>query len=92
MEPAELTILRQILGHERGGDVFALYTMAASCAQMSQQLNDQAQAIREMQAARQHAETAEAPAPSESPWTGPTDAPHEPLDVVGTTTLGKEGP
>ena len=75
-EPAELQILKQILGDERGAHVFALGTMAGSLAQLSQQVQEQAQAIERLQQQQAPAEPDDAvpavPA-SENPWTGPTE-------------------
>jgi hypothetical protein len=86
-EPAELQILRQLLGHERGGDVFALYTMASSLAQMGQQVQQQAEHIQQMMPP-----TGEqmAPAPSANPWTAP-HAP-EPAETNGAAPVLLEAP
>lgn len=69
-EPAELQILRQILGHDLGSLVFALNTLAGSCAQMGQQIAEQAQKIEQLGAPSQ-APAMPSPAASENPWTGP---------------------
>ncbi len=72
-EPAELQILKQILGDERGHFVFAANMMAASLAQLSQQVQEQAGRIEQME--QQQADPPAEPAPaSQSPWTGPQEA------------------
>ena len=80
-EPAELQILRQLLGHERGSDVFALYTMASSLAQMNQQLQHQAEHIQNLMPPA----PSETPTPlhplSENPWSGAHSP--EPAEVNG---------
>ena len=80
-EPAELQILRQLLGHERGSDVFALYTMASSLAQMNQQLQHQAEHIQNLMPPMQSDAASAMPAPSENPWTGAHSP--EPAEVNG---------
>jgi hypothetical protein len=80
-EPAERQILQQLLGHERGADVFALYTLAASCAQMSQQVQQQADLIQQLQAPP--AEAAPTLPFSENPWTGPDVAVNGTAELVG---------
>lgn len=44
-QPPELQILMQLLGPDQGRMVFALNTLAGSCAQMSQQIAEQAERI-----------------------------------------------
>lgn len=93
-EPAELQILRQALGHERGGDVFALCMMAQSLAQMSQQVAEQAAALGQVQQQAQQAAPAEAPTPAtENHWTGPVNGvvKAEDLEIVGVVMAGQEG-
>lgn len=69
-EPRELQILRQLLGHERGSDVFGLYTLAATCAQFTEQIaQQQAELARLGSAPSPDA----APAEQQNPWTAPAD-------------------
>ncbi len=72
-EPAELQILKQILGDERGHHVFALNMMAGSLAQLSQQVQEQAGRIEQMEQ-QQAAPPAESVPSAQSPWNGPQEA------------------
>jgi hypothetical protein len=82
MEPAELQILKQALGDERGQFVFAANLMASSLAQLSQQVREQASQIEQMQQLATEPQTDEAAPAGANPWTGANGAVHEPLEAV----------
>lgn len=70
-DPAELQILKQLLGPELGAMTFALNTLAASVAQLGQQVREQADKLDQLAAAAP--DEAAPPADSANPWTGPTE-------------------